>query len=911
MTLEVGVRLGPYEIASPLGAGGMGEVYRARDTRLERTVAIKVLPAHLSSTPEARRRFEREAKAISQLSHPHICALFDVGHQDTTQGPVDYLVMEFIEGETLEDRLAKGVLPIDQALRYGIETASALDMAHRQGIVHRDLKPGNVMLTKSGVKLLDFGLAKTTVPAGRPPAASAATTRTQLTQEGTIVGTFQYMALEQLEGEEADTRTDIFAFGAMLYEMATGKRAFTGGTPASVIASILSSEPPAISTIQPTAPPGLDRIVRKCLAKDPEDRWQSAADLGSELKWIAGEKALAEVPALPSRGKIRERLIWSVVGALLGGLIVSLALWNSIRAVKPERRPGARLAVALSATQPLAYSDTHMLALSPDGRLLVYVGARGDTQQLYVRPIAEWNALPIPGTEGAKNPFFSPDGQWVAFFADDQLKKVSLDGGEPVSLCRSPNIIGGTWGTNGTIVFNSGFTSGLFSIPAGGGSPKRITIPDAARRERAHLWPQLLPGGKSVLLTIWTGGTLDDSRIAIADLASGRVRTLFTGGTDARYVPSGHIVYARGGSVLAVPFDGRRLEVTGPPVTVLGGVLSGLSNGESQFDCSLDGLLAYVPGDAQVNTRMLVWVDRTGASVPASDIRRNFTEPALSPDGRRLAVTVEGFTFDVWVLEFARRTLTRMSFGEDDASATWTRDGKRIAWSSSRGGVPNLFWRSSDGSGSDERLTTSTHPQFPSSFSPDGKALLFVDGDRSTGADLWVLPLEGERTPRPFLRTPFKEREGSFSPDGKWIAYTSNESGREEVYVSPFPGGGGRVQISPDGGSEPAWSPRGGQLFYQQGERMMAVSIETEPSLSAGKPVTLFEAKYDEGFAVSPDGQRFLMIKENEDRPAAQQINVEEGWFDELRSRVPPGAVRRAPRAETQPAPVVRTIASR
>jgi serine/threonine-protein kinase len=870
----------------------MGEVYRARDTRLEREVAIKILPQHLAASPESRRRFEREARTISQLSHPHICALFDVGHQDTAQGPVDYLVMELIEGETLAARLGKGALPIDQTLQFGIEIADALSRAHRQGIVHRDLKPSNVMLTKSGAKVLDFGLAKTIESVGPPAGGSDLPTRSQLTQEGAIVGTVQYMAPEQLEGKEADARTDIFAFGAVLYEMAAGRRAFTGATEASLIAAILSSEPPTMLAIQPMTPPALERIVRRCLAKDPEDRWQSAADLGSQLKWIAEAGEQADTPARASRQRIRERLLWGLVGAVVAGLVLSLAFWNSIRSARPERRSGVRLAVALPATEPLEFSGTHMLALSPDGRRLVYVGKQGEGQQLCVRPIGEWSVLPLPGTEGAENPFFSPDGQWVAFFADDKLKKVSLDGGTPVTLCSTPPIVGGTWGANDTIVFTSGFASGLFSVPAGGGTPKRVTTPDAARKERAHLWPQFLPGGKSVLLTIWEGGTFDDARVAIADLATGRIRTLFSGGTDARFLPSGHIAYARGGTVMAVPFDLRRLEVTGPPVTVLSGVLSGLTNGESQFAFSLDGSLAYVPGEARADARTLVWTDRGGTATPVSEIRRNFADPALSPDGRRLAVTVEGFTFDVWIYEFERGTLTRLSFGEDDDTPTWSRDGKHIAWSSSRGGVPNLFWKSADGSGPDERLTTSTHAQFPYSFSPDGKALLFLDHDRSTGDDLWILPLEGDRTPRPYLRTPFKEQEASFSPDGRWISYVSNESGREEVYVAPYQGSSGRVQVSTDGGSAPAWSPRGGQLFYRQGDKMMSVSIETRSSLTVGKPVHLFDAKDEDGFDVSPDGQRFLMIKKSEGRSVAQQIDIVLGWFDEVRRRVPVGTSR-------------------
>ena len=885
--LSPGSRLGPYEVVSPIGAGGMGEVWKARDTRLERTVAVKVLPQKFSASEEVKRRFEREAKAIAQLSHPHICALYDVGRE----GETEYLVMEYLEGETLADRLAKGALPLERTLRFGIQITDALDKAHRQGIVHRDLKPGNVMLTRSGVKLLDFGLAHAVAPAA--PVGSLSVLPTQdkpLTAEGTILGTVQYMAPEQLEGKAVDARTDIFAFGATLFEMATGRKAFIGRTQASLIAAIMSSEPPAISTLQPMAPPSLDRVVRKCLLKDPEGRWQSAADIGSELKWVAEETSTAAIPSFVSPRRPRERLVWAFAGALAGGLVVALALWSSMQTARPALHPGARLAVTLPAEEPIDYLPSHVLALSPDGSRLVYIGKRGETRQIFLRPIDQWDAVPIPGTEGASNPFFSPDGQWVAFFSEDnKLKKVSLGGGLPVTLCSTSSPLGGSWGPDDTIVFTRNFTSGLWKISAKGGTPKEVTSPDVARNERVHIWPQLLPGEKAVLFTIWMGVSFDDARIAVADLETGRVRILFEGGSDARYLPSGHLVYARGGSLLAVPFDAARLQVTGPPVTVLPGVLSSGVNGESQIDVSLEGSLAYLPGGVRSWEKTLVWVDRRGASVPVSETRKNFASPHLSPDGGRLAVTVQGGTFDIWVYEIGRGVLTRLSFGADDSDALWARDGKRVVWSSSRGGQNNLFWRAADASTPEERLTTSQHPQFPYSFSPDGKALLLLDIDPSTGEDLWIMPLEGDKTPRPFVRTPFREHLASFSPDGGWIAYSSDESGREEVYVAPYPGGGGKVQVTPAGGTEPAWSPKGHELFYRQDDRMMAVPVETRPSLQVGKPVVLFAAKYDAGYDVSPDGQRFLMVKKSEEQALPAQINIVLDWLDELRRSVPLG----------------------
>ena len=880
MTLSAGSRLGPYEILSPLGAGGMGEVYKARDTRLERTVAVKVLPSHLSASSESRQRFEREAKTISQLSHPHICALHDVGRE----GETEYLVMEYLEGETLLERLAKAALPLEQTLRYGQEIADALDKAHRQGIVHRDLKPANVMLTKSGVKLLDFGLAKAMAAPAAKGSLTSLPTQQGLTQEGTILGTFQYMAPEQLEGKEADARTDVFALGAVLYEMVTGRKAFTGASQASLISSIMTSDPPSLSTVQPMSPPALDRVVKICLAKDPEDRWQSAHDVASEVKWIAEGGSQAGVPApVASRRRLRDRAVWALAGVLAGGLVAALVVSAWMRGAASERRPGAHLSVMLPAAEQVVLQPNHLIALSPDGTRLVYVGNSGAGPQLYVRPLDRFTATPIPGTENAANPFFSPDGQWVGFFAGAKLKKVSLGGGPPVVLADSNSALGGSWGPDDTILFTTDFTSGIWKISAKGGEPQRLTAPDPARKERAQMWPWLLPGGRSALFTIWTGRSWDEARIAVVDLATGKHRILLEGGTDARYAPTGHLVYERSGSLLAVPFDVKRLEVKGSPVTVLADVLSGETNGESHFDFSEGGSLAYLPGGLRAVNRSLVWVDRHGAAVPLTETQRPFAGPALSPDGRRLAVTVEGATFDVWVYDLERGTLTRQSFGGDDSEAIWSRDGKRIAWASSRGGRPNVYWRAADGSGPEERLTTSDHPQYPASFSPDGKALAFVDIDPSTGNDLFILPLEGDRKPAAFLKTPFREHQPGFSPDGKAIAYASDESGREEVYVASFPGPGGRIQISTDGGSEPIWSPAGRELFYRKGDKMLAVPIASTPTLSAGKPSVLFEGKFAEGFDVAPDGQRFVLIQRIEAQNTADQIRVLLAWFDELK----------------------------
>ncbi len=890
MTLSSGTRLGPYELVAPVGAGGMGEVYRAKDTRLDRTVAVKVLPEHLSSSAESRQRFEREAKTISQLSHPHICALYDVGRE----GETEYLVMEYLEGETLSDRLLKGALPFEQVLRYGIEIADALDKAHRQGIAHRDLKPGNVMMTKSGVKLLDFGLAKAVAPSGRGSGAALTALPTQagsnLTQEGTILGTFQYMAPEQLEGKEADARTDIFAFGAVLYEMATGQKAFSGKSQASLISSIMGSEPAPVSAIAPMTPPAFDRVVRTCLAKDTDDRWQTAHDVMLELRWVSEGGSAAGLPApVLLKRKTRERIVWGAGGLALGVAIAALAAVALSRSRPAPRARDVRFAMILPPQQALPMLASRMLALSPDGSRIVYAGGRGDSRKLYVRPLDRLSGVPIPGTDGARSPFFSPDGQWIGFQTDEKLSKVPIGGGEPVVLARSNGALGAAWGAGGTIVYAPSFTSGLFKVSSKGGDAVRLTKVDPATKERAQIWPHFLPDGRTVLFTIWTGGSWSDARIAALDVATGKYRVVLEGGSDAHYSPTGHLLYMRGGSLLAVPFDAKKAEVTGSPINVVEGVASSVANGEGNYALSEDGTLAYVPGGVQAPRRELVWVDSRGSVQPIPAALKPYAEPKLSPDGLRVAVTIQTSTFDIWIYDLDRGTLSRLSFGEDDSGPVWTLDGARVVYSSSRAGQPNLFWRAADGSSPEERLTTSQQNQWPGAFTPDGRNLVFGQLDRETKLDLWILPLEGDRRPKPLLRGPFNEKEPSLSPDGRWLAYVSNESGQDEVYVQAFPGPGGRVQISPDGGREPGWARDGRTLVYRKAEKFWSVAVRTAPSFTASKPALLFEGRFEDDYDIAPDGRRFLMVRQKEEETSGRQINVFLGWLDELKRRVPSG----------------------
>jgi serine/threonine protein kinase/Tol biopolymer transport system component len=898
MAILPGRRLGPYEILSAIGAGGMGEVYKARDTRLDRIIALKVLPTHLADRAELRERFEREAKTIASLNHPHICTLYDTGHQDD----IDFLVMEYIEGETLAQRLQKGALPIQQVLQYSIEISDALDKAHRKGITHRDLKPGNIMLTKSGTKLLDFGLAKLKqeVAPASVPLSELPTAKDPLTAHGSIVGTLQYMAPEQLEGKEVDARTDLFAFGAVVYEMATGKRAFQGDTQASVISAIMSSEPPLMSSLQPMTPPALDSVVKRSLAKDPDERCQSANDLTYELRWIAeggSQGAMAPTAKAKSIRALGERPLILGLGSLLLGLaIASLALWNLRPSPSPQ--PVTRTVINLPPGQQLAGLDGGpAVALSPDATHLAYVARQGGTQQIYLRPLDSLESRPMPGTEGANEPFFSPDGQWLGFVAGGKLKKVSVNGGAALTLGDAVNSGGASWGSQGLIAFApAADVEPIQQVPDAGGTPQPLTRFE--KGEVSHRWPEFLPGGKAVLFAAGNNANyFTNAQVAVQMVGKGERRNLIQGGTHPRYSPSGHIVYAQGGNLMAVPFDPQRLTATGAAIPVVEDVLQSTSSGAAQFSISATGSLVYVKGGIQSVQSRLVWVGRNGGEQPLPAPAHAYLGPRLSPDGRMVAVAIQEQEAQIWQYDLSRETLTRWTFeGSNNVGPTWSPDGKRIAFNSNnKGGPLNIFWQLADGSGGLERLTTSQYANVPMSWSPDGKLLAFLEVNPTTGYDIWVLRMD-DRKAQLFLRTPFNESVPRFSHDGRWLAYVSNESGRYEIYVQPYPGPGGKWQISTEGGTEPAWNPNGRELFYRSGDKMMAVDIATRPSFTVGKPQMLFEGPYmptpltNPNYDVSPDGQRFLMLKPSESAEAAPtQINVVLNWFEELKQKVPTG----------------------
>jgi eukaryotic-like serine/threonine-protein kinase len=893
MALTAGTKLGPYEIVSPLGAGGMGEVYRARDVRLDRTVAIKILPQNLAATPEIRQRFEREARAVSSLNHPHICTLYDIGHQDGT----DFLVMEYLEGETLAKRLESGPLATNELLRYAIEIADALDRAHRQGVIHRDLKPGNIMLMKSGAKLLDFGLAKSSVAplvgdfsssptVSRPLAGNVQSDA--LTAQGTIVGTFQYMAPEQLEGGQADARSDIFSFGSVLYEMATGKKAFPAKSTASLIAAILKEQPKPISELQPMAPPALERVVKTCLEKDPDERWQSAGDLKRELGWIASAGSQAGIPApVAAKRKSRDRAIWIGAGVLVA-LAAAFLGWMS-GLVQHSSSP-ARLSVTLPAGKTLVRSSSGPLAISPDGSEIVY-SAYGDDRkpQLFLRKLGSFESTPIAGTDGGECPFFSPNGEWVGFVSSDfELKKVSLRGGGSVVLAEDAQATGGSWSEDDTIYYEKTFVSGVFAVSAKGGQPKQVTQPGTTQDDRAHIWPGMLPGKNGMIFTVWTGKSFNEARIEALSFGTGKRKVLIEGGTGARYLPGGYLAYAHDGTLFVVGFDADKLEVVGAPVPAIAGVMTGAATGGAGFAVSKNGTLVFEPGSFTSVQRNLVWIDRSGKVSNVSEQAKPYASPVLAPDGKRLAVVLEGSTYDIWVYDLDRGALTKVSFGANDYDPQWSPDGKMLAYISSKSGEIGVQVKHGIEQGMESAVIAGPDNKTVFGWTPDGREIVFGQESKESAWDIFAATVEGDHKIRPLVVGPFDQYDARVSPDGKWMAYVSNESGQNEVFVQALNDPNSRAQISSEGGGFPRWAHSGNELFFRSKDGwVMSVKLAPGNSLSPGKPVRLFEDKKDWGdYDVASDG-RLLSARDVEEKGAGTQINVVLHWFEELKQELP------------------------
>jgi eukaryotic-like serine/threonine-protein kinase len=886
----------------------MGEVYRARDTRLGRDVAVKILPAEFSADPVRKQRFEREARTISGLNHPNICTLHDIGSQDG----VNYLVMECVEGETLAKRLEKGPLPLEQVLKYGAQIADALDKAHRAGIVHRDLKPGNIMLTKTGSKLLDFGLAKPAALVSVATLTAAATQDSPVTEQGRIVGTFQYMSPEQVEGKEVDGRSDIFSLGAVLYEMTTGKRAFEGKSQLSVASAILEREPEPISAVKPLTPPALDRTIRKCLAKQPDQRWQSASDLATELHWMTDGSATALAVKPVELWPNWRRLLGLLGSALLLVLIVS-AVWMFL----PHTTAPAlvmRFTISLPAGDALGGSWWWFssVAVSTDGSQIAYVAHRGGASQIYLRALGDLIARPVPGTEGAETPFFSPDGRWLGIDSGGTLKKIPLAGGPPVTIATvrgSSNFYGACWAPDDTIYFGS--DSGLVKVAAAGGEPKSITIVDAKNGETDHRFPEILPGGKALLFALRTEDqpSFDDASIAALSLATGERKILIKSGTHPHYVPTGHLVFLRAGVLLAVPFDPARLEIKGVAVPVVEKVIENPRIGAGQYAISNVGSLIYIPGGVTYGEHELVFADKAGNVRPLTANKRPYEDFTISPDGRFIATTIEGPVTDTWIHDIARDTETRFTFGVENRDPVWTPDGKRVAYNGFKKGRYGVFWKPLDGSGPEEPLLTSDSSVTAWFWSPDGRLLLYGEFTPNVSQNFGILRMDDREHPRLLFPPQFNIDWVTFSPDGHWIAFDSDESGRPEVYVAPYPSLAPRERISVKGGLHPLWAPDGRELYYRsrasleelqqmgsggralaERSRVMTVSIETRPEFKAGKPHMLFEGPYFESghdFAVTPDGRGFILIRESESESGPKEMHVVVNWFEELKQRVP------------------------
>jgi Tol biopolymer transport system component/predicted Ser/Thr protein kinase len=883
VTLAAGSRLGPYEILSAIGAGGMGEVYRARDTRLERTVAIKVLPEHLTSDADLRQRFEREAKTISQISHPHICALYDVGRD----GDRDYLVMEYLEGETLAQRLDKGALPAEQLLRYGIEIADALDKAHRQGIVHRDLKPGNVMLTKSGVKLLDFGLAKFQAAARGESLSGVSRLGTQaqasapLTERGTVLGTFQYMAPEQLEGGEADARSDIFAFGAVLYEMATGKKAFSGKSQASLAGSILRDDPQSVTEIAPMIPPAVNRVVKTCLAKDPEDRFQTAHDVKLQLQWIAEGGSQAGVPApVAARRKSRERLAWGVAAA---AVVAAAALgFGFVR-----RAPAPPRAVRFEVAAPEGVIAIDAPRVSPDGRYLAFsaTDSEGKTR-IWVRPLNALTAQPLNGTEGTGRPFWSPDSRFLGFIAEGKLKKIEVTGGPAQKICDAPTGADGSWSSQGVILYDGTGKDPIYRVPAAGGTPTVAVKTETAGKDGQVGWPEFLPDGRHFLFMA-IGTKREDSAYRVGTLDSADSKPFAPAQTLVTYAPPGYLLFVRDKTLVAQRFDPKALRTQGEPIPLAEHIGTD-SVGLATFSVSRDGTLAYRTGEAGAR---LLWVDPSGKELDALGDRGEYANPALSKTADRLVFDLNdprsGKT-DIWIRDLARGVNSRFTFGDgNNGIPIWSPDGNTVVFRSDRNGTPDLFEKPASGQGEEKILLKSDEQKFPTDWSGDGRYIAFASQNQKTGWNSWALPTFGDRKPIPIVVGAFAELMPKFSPDGRFVAYQSNESGRGEIYVQSFPVASGKWQVSSSGGSDPAWSADGKKIFYRAADqKLMAVDVEAGETFKAGIPQPLFPARVQPGIArnkyvVSGSGERFLFVAPL-GREALTPTNVVLNWQSEL-----------------------------
>jgi serine/threonine-protein kinase len=896
----IGTTLGHYRITAKIGEGGMGEVYRANDERLDRDVAIKVLPEAVAEDPQRLARFEREAKLLASLSHQNVATLYGLEEHEEQR----FLVMELAEGETLADRIKKGPIVVEDALEIARQIAEGLEAAHECGIIHRDLKPANVMVSHEGkVKVLDFGLAKAWYPDESDADLTHSPTLTgQMTAAGVLLGTAAYMSPEQARGKTADKRADIWAFGVVLFEMLTGTRMFDGETTSDVLAAVLRAEPDW-SELPTETPMPVVRLLHRCLERDPRERLHDIADARLEIEeaitrpeWASTDQAGQPGPTF----RDGLRAAWpAVLAAVVVTALLATVVWKFFDVRSTESSRPVRVALTLPPGMTIHAGILPALAMSPDGRWLVFEAYEGDTWRLFKRSLDQFDATPIPGTENGFNPFFSPDGLWVGFFADGVLKKVPLAGGPPQVLTDAPNPAGATWDPDGTIVFNREWPYGLWSVPATGGEPEQLAAPQFEGGDWDLFYPEILPGGRAVLFTAWRGINADSAQVCVLDLESRTRKTLIENAYFARYVPTGHLIFGKEGATYIVPFEAGRYEITGPPMPVPEPIFNEFEFGVPHLAFSAEGTLAFLPGGGAPK-RQLVSVDLEGKETPLIDALRGFMFPRYSPDGERLAVNIsEPGDSNIWVIDLATGARTKITHEGANFFPFWTPDGERVTYLSFRGANDwSIDSKRADGHGESEpfvRLKDAGKWLLPGSWSPDGEMLAFTTRDSpSKSEDIWVAARDGDREPGPIVATAAKEFGSAISPDGRWLAYVSNESGQVEIYVQPFPDGGERHQVSTDWGREPIWSPDGQSIYYRRLDQILAVPVTTKPRFRPGTAKVLFEGQYAStvwqdapNFDIAPDGKSFVMIKPDEEWGKATEISVVLNWFEELKRLAP------------------------
>ena len=890
MSLPPGTRIGNYEVLSSLGAGGMGEVLRARDTKLGRDVAIKVLPQDFSQDKERLARFGREAKLLAALNHTNIATLY--GLEESNGKP--FLVMELVEGETLAERIARGPIPIEDAIPLFVQIAEGLEAAHEKAIIHRDLKPSNVMLTPTGrVKLLDFGLAKTMVVREDGLQSESPTVTRSPSESGVILGTAAYMSPEQARGKTLDKKADIWAFGCCLFEALTGRAAFLGETVSDTIAKILEREPPW-GALPGSTPKKIRDLLAWCLTKDASMRLHDIADARIEIAKVSEEPA--EMPPLPSQ-LAPTGAILAAIG--IGSTFAALALWSLTellirRSIRRPRCPAASQKARGSPENQTAPSIASFSRRTLCGAFLTGIGTVTGNERngLWLRALDEMEARQIEGGDDAATPAFSGDSEWVSFARDQVLLRMVVSGGAPQRISSLDGTPRGIDWRGDEIVFSGEVSSGLFRVRASGGEPEVLTVLDKDRREKTHRFPQMLPGGDAVLFTLATSttGSYDEASIAVASLKTGEYKIVLEGGANARYSSTGHIVFARNGALHAATFNLDTLEVTGQPVRVLEGVMTSPVGGAAEFALAENGSLVYAPGLSGTENRRVVSVNRAGRVEPLIDTARPFTALRLSADGRYVAFQVHACIDSIWLYAMDRGTLTRLTSEWDNALPVWDPSGREIAVTSARAGAYNLYKLAVDGGSQAERLATSVYTQVPTSWSPDGSFLAFHESRVETGADVLLLSLSGDRNPKPFLNGRANEMWATFSPNGAWIAYQSDETGRFEVYLRRYPDGGS-LPVSTEGGTYPVWNPNGRELFYRSSDKMMSVAIETKGDLALGRPAMLFENRYGRSafstFAVTPDGQRFIDLDDSVAEPAPTHLVLVQNFSEELNRLVP------------------------